>query len=284
MDYDADTTRRLAARLRRHAVEMTHRGGSSHVASCLSMADVIAALYGQVLNVDPENPRWNARDRFVLSKGHAGACIYAALAERGFFPVQELGRHYQNGSIFSGHISHKGVPGVEISTGSLGHGLPVATGMAWRLHQRGQGQRVFAVLSDGECDEGSNWEAIMFAAHHGLDNLVVVVDYNRIQSLGPVSETIGLEPFADKWRAFNWSVRQIDGHNHDALLDAFADLPFEKGRPSVILAETTKGKGVSFMEGEVLWHYRSPQGEEYKVAVAELDAALAALEGGADHA
>lgn len=284
MDYNPDKTRALAARLRRHAVEMTHRGGSSHVASCLSMADVIAALYGEVLNVDPDNPRWPERDRFILSKGHAGACVYAALAERGFFPVQELAQHYQNGSIFSGHVSHKGVPGVEVSTGSLGHGLPVATGMAWRLHQRGDRQRVFAVLSDGECDEGSNWEAIMFAAHHKLDNLVVVVDYNRIQSLGPVSETIGLEPFADKWRAFNWGVRQIDGHDHDALLGAFAQLPFEAGRPSVILAETTKGKGVSFMENEVLWHYRSPQGEEYEAAVAELDAASAALEGEAGHA
>ncbi len=284
MDYNPDKTRALAARLRRHAVEMTHRGGSSHVASCLSMADVIAALYGEVLNVDPDNPRWPERDRFILSKGHAGACVYAALAERGFFPVQELAQHYQNGSIFSGHVSHKGVPGVEVSTGSLGHGLPVATGMAWRLHQRGDRQRVFAVLSDGECDEGSNWEAIMFAAHHKLDNLVVVVDYNRIQSLGPVSETIGLEPFADKWRAFNWGVRQIDGHDHDALLGAFAQLPFEPGRPSVILAETTKGKGVSFMENEVLWHYRSPQGEEYEAAVAELDAASAALEGEAGHA
>ena len=270
-------SRALALRLRRHVVEMTHLGKSSHVGSCLSMADIMAVLYGRVLRVDPSDPTWAARDRFVLSKGHAGACVYAALAERGFFPVSELARHYQNGSIFSGHVSHKGVPGVEVSTGSLGHGLPIATGMAHRLRLKGGGQRVFAVLSDGECDEGSNWEAILFAAHHRLDNLVVVVDYNRIQSLAPVSETIALEPFVDKWRAFNWAVRRIDGHDHAQLAEVLGAVPLEPGKPTAVIAETVKGKGISFMEHAVLWHYRNAQGEEYDAAVAELDAAEAAL-------
>jgi transketolase len=274
---NAADTRALALRLRRHVVEMTHLGKSSHVGSCLSMADIMAVLYGRALRVDPNDPAWPARDRFVLSKGHAGACVYAALAERGFFPVSELARHYQNGSIFSGHVSHKGVPGVEVSTGSLGHGLPVATGMAYRLRLKGGGQRVFAVLSDGECDEGSNWEAILFAAHHGLDNLVAVVDYNRIQSLAPVSETIALEPFVDKWQAFNWAVRQIDGHDHAQLAEVLDALPLEPGKPTVVIAETVKGKGISFMENAVLWHYRNAQGEEYEAAVAELDAAEAEL-------
>lgn len=249
---------------------MTHRGNSSHVGSALSMADIMAVLYGRILNLAPDDPRWRGRDRFILSKGHAGACVYAALAERGFFPIEELDRHYQNGSPFSGHVSHKGVPGVEFSTGSLGHGLGIGVGMAMQLRRLGGAQRVFVLLSDGECDEGSNWEAIMFAAHQKLDRLVAIVDYNKIQSLAPVSETVGLEPFADKWRAFNWAVYQVDGHDHEALAEIFEALPDRAGRPTVVIADTVKGKGISFMENAVLWHYRSPQGEEYRAALKEL--------------
>lgn len=265
-----DDTEALALRIRRHAVRMCQAGGSSHIGSALSMADIAAVLFGQVLRIDPSAPRWPGRDRFILSKGHAGACIYAALAERGFFPVEWLAQHYQNGSIFSGHVSHKGVPGVEFSTGSLGHGLGIGAGMAMQLRRAGGGQRVFVVLSDGECDEGSNWEAILFAAHQKLDNLVAIIDYNKIQSLAPVSETLGLEPFADKMRAFNWAVRQIDGHDHGALSDTLGAVPLEPGRPTVVIADTIKGKGVSFMEDSVLWHYRSPQGDEFRDAMAEL--------------
>lgn len=268
---NAPDTEALARRLRRHVVSMTSRGKSSHVASCLSIADVMAVLYGRVMRLDPADPKWPGRDRFILSKGHAGACVYAALAERGFFDVERLKDHYQNGSIFSGHVSHKGVPGVEFSTGSLGHGLGIGCGMASQLKRLGGDQRVFVVLSDGECDEGSNWEAILYAAQRKLDNLVAIVDYNKIQSLGPVSETIGLEPFADKWRAFNWGVTQLDGHDHRALHEAFDRLPFERGKPNVILADTVKGRGISFMESQVLWHYRSPQGDELAAALAELD-------------
>lgn len=268
-------TRAMAQRIRRHIVDMTHRGKSSHVGSGLSIADVLAVLYGSVLRVDPAQPAHPGRDRFILSKGHAGAAVYAALAERGFFDPVELEQHYQNGSIFSGHVSHKGVPGVEFSTGSLGHGLGVAAGMALSAKRTGRPTRAFALLSDGECDEGSNWEAILFAAHHKLDNLVALVDYNKIQSLAAVSDTVGLEPFTDKWRAFGWHVEEADGHDHDALQAALQGATAADGKPGVVICHTTKGKGVSFMENSVLWHYRTPQGEEYQDALRELDAAEA---------
>lgn len=264
-------TRAMAARIRRHALEMTHRGRSSHIASVLSMTDVMAVLYGAVLRIYPQNPRYPDRDRFILSKGHAGAGVYAALAERGFFDVELLKQHYQNGSIFSGHVSHKGVPGVEFSTGSLGHGLGVGAGMALSGRRRGLDYRVDVVLSDGECDEGSNWEAILFASHHRLGNLTATVDYNKIQSLRSVADTLGLEPFTDKWAAFGWHVQSIDGHDHDALQQAYAAARALPDQPSVVIANTVKGKGVSFMEHSVLWHYRTPQGEEYAAAVAELE-------------
>lgn len=270
---EADTVA-LAARIRRHAVRMTSTGGSAHVGSVLSMADLVAVLYGRVLRVDPANPRWADRDRFILSKGHAGAGVYAALAERGFFPREKLRTHYQDGSDLSGHISHKGVPGVELSTGSLGHGLSVGAGMALSAKLDARKHRVYVLLSDGECDEGSNWEAILFASHHKLDNLCAVVDYNKIQSLKSVPDTLALEPFADKWRAFGWRVLEVDGHDHTQLAAAFEGAATASGQPTCILAHTIKGKGVPFMEHSVLWHYRSPRGDEF-------DAAMSAL-GGTD--
>lgn len=263
----------LARRIRLDVIRMTNRGKSSHVGSALSIADIVATLYGAALDVDPANPQKPDRDRFVLSKGHAGAAVYAALAETGFFDVSLLAQHYQNGSIFSGHVSHKGVPGVELSTGALGHGLNVAVGMAVAAKRAGETWRAFALLSDGECDEGSTWEAALFAAHHRLDNLVAIVDYNKLQSLASVEETLGLEPFADKWRAFGWSIGEVDGHNHAQLLAAFERLPFSHGRPSVVIAHTTKGKGVSFMENQVAWHYRTPLGAQFDAAIAELEGA-----------
>jgi transketolase len=267
-----DTTD-LALRIRRHVVRMTSRGNSSHVGSALSMTDIVAVLYGAVLEVDPAQPKLATRDRFILSKGHAGAGVYAALAEMGFFPVEKLAQHYQDGSDLSGHVSHKNIPGVELSTGSLGHGLPVATGMALAGKLDGAPHRVFALLSDGECDEGSNWEAILFAAHHQLYNLTAVIDYNKIQSLAAVKDTLGLEPFADKWRAFGWQVAEVDGHDHTALkaaLGADAATRARDAKPRVVIAHTTKGKGISFMENSVLWHYRSPQGAELAAALKEL--------------
>src|SRR5262245_10073403 len=192
----------LARRLRVHVLHMTSRAGSSHVGSAFSCADIVAVLYGRVLRVDPENPRDPRRDRFVLSKGHAGAIVYAVLAERGFIPTSLLETYYADGTVLSGHVSHKGVPGVELSTGSLGHGLSVAAGMALSAKLDGLQHRVVCLMSDGECDEGSNWEAVLFAAHHNLDRLTAIIDYNKIQSLAPVADTLALEPFRAKWEAF----------------------------------------------------------------------------------
>lgn len=260
----------LAKAIRLHTLRMTSGGGSSHIGSIFSCADIVAVLYGSVLRVDPQRPDDPRRDRLILSKGHAGAVIYAALAERGFFPLSVLDSHYRDGSKLSGHVSHKGIPGVEFSTGSLGQGLGVGVGRALALKRHGSSARVFVIMSDGECDEGTTWEAALFAQHHHLDNLIVIVDYNKMQSLASVSETLELEPFRSKWEAFNWSVREVDGHNHEQLAALFHDLrPYD--RPTVVLAHTVKGKGVSFMENSVLWHYRTARGEEYETALAELE-------------
>ena len=264
-------TKKLAHKIRKHVVEMTHLGKSSHVASCLSIADILAVLYGCILNVDPKNPIKSDRDRFILSKGHAGAACYAALAESGFFNVEYLKQHYKDGSILSGHVSHKGVPGVELSTGSLGHGLPVGVGMAYSGKLLDQIHRVFVLLSDGECDEGSNWEAFMFAGHYQLSNIVAIIDYNNLQSLASVEDTMGLFPLVDKLESFRWNVIEVDGHNHEDLIDALLPANRNLSKPTVIIAHTTKGKGVSFMENKVLWHYRSPQNDEYQNAIVEIE-------------
>ena len=259
----------LALKIRKNAVNMTSAGGSSHIGSILSIADILAVLYGSVMNYKADEPKWKGRDRFILSKGHAGAGVYAALAESGFMPVEKLRTHYQDGSDLSGHVSHKGIPGVEFSTGSLGHGLPVATGMALAAKINRDKHNIYVLMSDGECDEGSNWEAALFAPHHKLDNLVVIIDRNKLQSIHSTEDTLSLEPFVDKWQAFGWNVVDVDGHDHQKLLDACGSIV--TGKPLCIIANTTKGKGVSFMEDNILWHYRSPQGEEYNAAMQELD-------------
>lgn len=264
-------TRRLAHTIRRHVVEMTSRSGASHIGSCMSIADILAVLYGRVLNVRPNDPDWPDRDRFILSKGHAAAALYATLAERGFIARSDLESYYLNGSNLMGHASHH-VPGVELSTGSLGHGLPVAAGIAYGARLDGQNCRTFALLSDGECDEGSIWEAAMFSAFHNLANLTVIIDYNKIQSLASTFETLDLEPFAEKWKAFRWDVREIDGHDHEKLYAALTSSQRDQDRPQCIIAHTVKGKGISFMENKVLWHYRAPRGEELAAALRELEA------------
>jgi len=264
--------RELARNIRIDVLNMTSSGGSSHVGAAFSIADVLAVLYGEVLTVDPKNPDAAQRDRLILSKGHAGAAIYAVLAETGFFSKEWLKTHYKNGSRLSGHVSHKGVPGVEFSTGSLGHGLPVATGMALAALRRGSAHHVYTILGDGECDEGANWEAALFAAHHRLRNLTVVIDYNKLQSLGLVEDTLGLEPFASKWRSFGWAVDEVDGHDIKALSEVLPPLK-QAAQPRCIICHTIKGKGVSFMENSVLWHYRTARGIEYEAALKELVAA-----------
>ena len=264
----------LAWLIRRHGLEMTHLSRGSHIGAIFSVAEIMAVLYSGVLNVDPAQPSAPWRDRLILSKGHAGAAVYAALAERGFFPVEELATHYGNGSRLSGHVSHKGVPGVEFSTGSLGHGLSVAAGMALGAKKDRAPWRTWCVLGDGECDEGSVWEAALQANQYGLGNLIAIVDYNRMQSLDFCENTLALEPFADKWRAFGWNVLSVDGHDVEVLRSACdtAKQNLSSGKPTVILAHTVKGKGVSFMENDILWHYRTPQGEEYEAALKELEA------------
>ena len=264
----------LAWLIRRNALEMTHISRGSHIGSVFSVAEIIAVLYTGVLRVDPANPRMPDRDRLILSKGHAGSAVYAALAETGFFPVEQLKTHYANGAILSGHVSHKGIPGVEVSTGSLGHGLSVGAGMALGAKLDGAQWRTWVVLGDGECDEGSVWEAALQAAQYGLDRLCAIVDYNHMQSLFTVEKTLRLEPFEAKWRDFGWNAMSVDGHDIQALQDACrrAQEAAGSGKPSVILAHTVKGKGVSFMENNILWHYRTPQGEEYEAALKELEA------------
>ncbi len=266
-------TQQLAQKIRMHVLNMTSQGGSSHIGSAFSSADILAVLYGGVLNVDPAEPKKATRDRFILSKGHAGAVVYAALAETGFFPVEKLQTHYQEGSDLSGHVSHKGIPGVEFSTGSLGHGLPVGTGMAKAAKLRGDNHRIVVLLGDGECDEGSNWEAILFASHHKLDNLVAIVDYNKLQSLTTIAETLGLEPFTDKWRSFGWNVVEAEGHNHESLQECLSAKVVKTDQPTCVIAHTIKGQGVSFMENSVLWHYRTARGEEFDSARKELEEA-----------
>jgi len=259
----------FAGNIRVTALQMVTRAKASHIGGALSITDILAVLYGQVLHVQPDAPDLPTRDRFILSKGHCCVSVYAALALRDFIPVAELQTYAQNGSRLMSHISHK-VPGVEFSTGSLGHGLPFGTGKALAAKKRGAAWRTFVLLSDGELDEGSNWEAIMFAAHHQLDNLVAIIDYNKLQSLGTNESTLRLEPLADKFGAFGWSVREIDGHDHAALQQALNSVPWEPGKPSMLIAHTTKGKGVSFMENKVEWHYKSPNAEQLAQAIAEI--------------
>ena len=268
------TSEQMAWMIRRHGIEMTHLSGGSHIGAILSVADIIAVLYTEILNFDSNKPKWDMRDRFILSKGHAGAAIYAALAESGFFDVDELKTHYANGSRLSGHVSHH-LPGVDFSTGSLGHGLSAAAGMAYALKKDGKSVRVFTVLGDGECDEGSVWEAVLFANHFRLNNLIAIVDHNHMQSLDFQENTIEIEDFGSKWKAFGWNVVEINGNNHEELKSAFQraeELQHHKEhKPTVIIANTIKGYGISFMQNDILWHYRFPHdGWEYDMAVTKL--------------
>lgn len=259
----------FAREVRVRAVEMVARAKASHLGGALSMTDILAHLYSEVMNTDPAHPNDPKRDRFILSKGHCCSALYAALAIKGFFPEERLLEYGVNGSGLMAHASHS-VPGVELSTGSLGHGLPVGCGKALAAKRKQEPWRVFVMLSDGEMDEGSNWEAVLFAAHHRLDNLVAIIDFNKIQSLGNVQDVMGLEPLDAKFRAFGWEVKTVDGHDHDQLRNAFSILPLVTGKPSLILAHTRKGAGVSFMENELLWHYKSPDSSQVSQALKEL--------------
>ena len=260
----------LAKRIRVKCLYMTHQASASHIASSLSIADILAVLYGNVMNIKSTDPEWSQRDRFILSKGHACSAIYATLAEVGYFNNDRLKSFGADHSDLMTHVSHR-VPGVEFSTGSLGHGLPFGAGKALVAHRLKLDWQTFVLLSDGELGEGSNWEAMMFASHHQLDNLIAIVDYNKLQSLATVNDTLRVEPLVDKVLAFGWAVREIDGHNHTQLTSLLGSAPWEPGKPSFLIAHTTKGKGVSFMENSVDWHYKSPSTEQLAQALWELN-------------
>lgn len=260
----------LAKKARMLALQMVVKSKASHIASALSMTDVLAVLYGDVMQVFPQDPENETRDMFILSKGHACVSLYAVLGLKGFFDLTELDAYGQDDSDFMNHISHK-VTGVEFSTGSLGHGLPFATGKALGKKMKKTNSKVFVLVGDGELGEGSNWEALLFAAHHKLDNLVIIVDYNNLQSLTTVEETLNIEPLRDKFEAFGCVVLAVDGHNHKEISNAFEQATTLKGKPIVIVAKTIKGKGVSYMENTVKWHYSTPNENELMQALKEIE-------------
>ena len=270
----ATWAKHLSAQARTSIIAMCGRAGASHVGSSLSVVDVLAAIYAY-LGVNTQGFKNATRQtRVILSKGHAAAALYAVLAHAGAFDPEDLVEYCMDGSWFPGHVTYGHIPGVDFSTGSLGHGLPVALGMAIAQQRSGGPGRTFVVLSDGELDEGSVWEAALLASHLRVGNLTVIVDRNRLQSLSGTEETVALEPLASKWTAFGWRVVTVDGHDHDALVRSLEAR--EMGSvPTVVLAETVKGKGVSFMEDRIEWHYRSPTSKEVEVAVREISGGVA---------
>jgi transketolase len=265
----------IANDLRCLVVRMIHVAGSGHPGGALSAAEIVAALYFSVLRIDPARPDWADRDRFVLSKGHACPVIYAALARRGYFPVEELWTLRKLGSRLQGHPDMQKTPGIDATTGSLGQGISVAGGLALAAKINRQAYRVYTMIGCGESQEGQVWEAAMAAAHYKLDNLTAIADYNRLQLDGTVAEIMELAPYADKWRAFGWQVLQIDGHDLPEILEALATAQATTGKPTVIIARTIKGKGVSFMENQVKWHAGGITGEQLEQALTDL-----ACEGG----
>ena len=268
-----------ACKVRMGVIEGTHGAKAGHPGGSLSAADVFTYLYFKEMNIDPKNPKWEERDRFVLSKGHTAPGLYAALAERGFFPVDDLPTLRHIDSYLQGHPNMNTVPGVDMSTGSLGQGISVAAGMALAAKHQGKTYRVYALLGDGEIQEGQVWEAFMLAHHYGLDNLCAVIDNNGLQIDGPVDKVMSPYPIPEKLKAFGWNVVEIDGHDFDQIESAFAQARETKGAPTAIVMKTTKGKGVSYMENQAGWHGKAPNDEEYEKAMAELKAQLAEVEG-----
>ncbi len=270
MITDTASLAECGKQIRQDVLAMVHRANSSHVGTAFSITDLLSVLFFKVLNLDPLCPGLKERDRFILSKGHGAAALYATLAERGFFPKEWLNTFCMDGGRLHGHADIHDAPGVDASTGSLGHGLSVGAGMALAGRHDGLGYRVFVLLSDGECDEGSVWEAALFAGHHQLENLVAIIDYNRLQGLGRVEDVIRLEPLREKWEAFGWATREIDGHDYAEIEEELSQVPFTPNRPNLVIAHTVKGKGVSFMEDKVAWHYKSPNDEQLRQALYEV--------------
>ena len=271
MKKEDEMTAGFARLIRRESIKMVYRANASHIGGALSSADILAVLYSEILNVEPKNPNWSERDRFIMSKGHCCTALYAALSARGFFPAEELQSYGTDGTRLMSHVSHH-VPGVEWSTGSLGHGLPLACGQALAAKRTGKSWRVVCLLSDGELNEGSTWESVIFAAHHGLDNILAIVDRNGQQGMGRTRDILRMENLKERFVSFDWDAEMVNGHDLSELRRSFSVR--KEGRPRVVIAQTVKGKGVSFMENKLEWHYRPPRTEE------ELNAALQEIEKG----
>jgi len=261
----------ICQNIRKKIVEMIFVSQTSHIGSALSCVEILVALYFNILRISPYKPFSENRDIFILSKGHAVSALYAVLAERGFFNEKLLNTYCANGSQLPGHVSQGFIPGIEVSTGSLGHGLAIANGIALAGKRDKEKYRIFVLLSDGECDEGSTWEAILFASHHKLDNLVAIIDYNKWQAFGRTKEVLNLEPFKKKWVDFGWAAKEVDGHNLKEILKVFQKIPFKKNKPSVVIAHTVKGKGLPFLEDKLESHYRPPTEEEYKIFMSKIN-------------
>ena len=261
----------ISKKIRKHIVKMVFDSKSSHIGSALSIVEILVTLYYNILNIDAKIESYynrSDRDRFILSKAHGSAALYAVLAERGFFPLNTLKKYYSNDGILPGHLDRTSVPGVEFSAGALGHGFAAAIGMSISYRQSKNSGRIFVLIGDGECNEGSIWEGIMLAAHLKLNNLTAIVDYNKIQSFGRTNEVINQEPIIDKWKAFGWDVIEVNGHNFNELITAF-NTP--QNKPKVIISHTVKGKGISFMEDKLEWHYKSPDEEQLETALKEIE-------------
>ena len=265
--------KKRANEIRRRDLRMIFEAGMGHTGGDLSATDILTTLYFGILNLYPQTPLDPGRDRFIMSKGHCSGALYTTLAYAGFIPLDELNTYMQPNSRLNGHPNRTKVPGVETNTGPLGHGLPVAVGAAIGSKLDNAPWRVFVLTGDGELQEGSNWEAAMTAAHRKLDNLTLIVDHNKLQQGDALANTVDLAPLADKWKAFGWGVQEVDGHDFDALLNALEHLPHTPDKPTCIIAHTTKGKGVSFIENKAVWHHKVPSEAELEAALKELEAA-----------
>jgi transketolase len=263
--------KKISKEIRKKILKMKYESQEGHLGSALSCVDILNVLYSKILNVNFENYSDENRDRFILSKGHAVAALYAVLAQNNFFNEELLNNYCKDGSKLAGHSTKGSVPGVEVSTGALGHGLPMATGMALAGKIDKKNYKVFVLISDGECDEGTTWESALFSAHHKLDNLTLLIDYNKWQAFGRTKDVLNLEPLAKKWESFGWQVKEIDGHNFSEIEKVLSGVPFEKGKPSVVICHTIKGKGLSFVEDKLESHYVKLTEEDYKKALIELE-------------
>jgi transketolase len=266
---DNRSLQQKATQIRLDIAKMIYNSGAGHIGGALSTVDILVALFYQMMNYQIDNPDWAGRDRFILSKGHSCEGYYAILADCGFFDKKELNNYQKFNALLAGH-PHPKIPGVEMATGSLGHGPSLAVGMALAGKMDHQSYKVYCLTGDGELAEGSIWEASMAAAQYGLDNLVCIIDCNGLQISGPTKKVMNTEPLTERWQSFGWSVQEIDGHNFFEIINTLKRAPFESGKPSLIIAHTIKGKGISFMEGNYSWHHRVPKIEEYNQAIKEL--------------